>query len=115
LTQKVFANIRRVRKGFSGVETHLFEGMLAAREIAEEGLAEEQVQADDAVAAAVQESVVEDVANEKLEIIKLKARVKRLERAKSSKSRLLKKVGTSQRIESSNDMEDVFNQGRMID
>nr|GFA51959.1 hypothetical protein [Tanacetum cinerariifolium] len=46
------------------VETHLFEGMLAAREIAEEGLAEEQVQADDAVAAAVQESVVEDVANE---------------------------------------------------
>nr|GEU54408.1 hypothetical protein [Tanacetum cinerariifolium] len=53
----------------------------------------------------------------KLEIIKLKARVKRLERAnkvKSSKLRRLKKVGTSQRIESSDDMEDVFNQGRMI-
>nr|GEY52354.1 hypothetical protein [Tanacetum cinerariifolium] len=28
LTQKVFANMRRVRKGFSGVETPLFEGML---------------------------------------------------------------------------------------
>nr|GEU48873.1 hypothetical protein [Tanacetum cinerariifolium] len=54
----------------------------------------------------------------KLEIIKLKAKVKRLERAnmvKSSKLRHLKKVGTSQRIESSDDMEDVFNQGRMID
>nr|GFA09626.1 hypothetical protein [Tanacetum cinerariifolium] len=34
---------------FSRVETPLFEGMLAAREIAEEGIAAEQVQADDAV------------------------------------------------------------------
>nr|GFB90624.1 hypothetical protein [Tanacetum cinerariifolium] len=59
-----------------------------------------------------------DKAAQTLEIIKLKARVKRLERAnkvKSSKLRHLKKVGTSQRIESSDDMEDVFNQGRMID
>nr|GEV89468.1 DNA-directed DNA polymerase [Tanacetum cinerariifolium] len=200
LTQKVFENIRRVGKGFSRVETPLFEGMLAARTIAKEGIAEEQVQADDAVAAAVQESVAEDIANEaipstptplilpsppshdisspsqvqslppqqpqsspqapphsaefpshlfqqvldtcsalthtcsalthrvknlehdkaaqKLEIIKLKAMVKRLERAnkvKSSNLRHLKKVGTSQRIEFSNDMEVVFNQGRMID
>nr|GFB66149.1 hypothetical protein [Tanacetum cinerariifolium] len=133
---------RRVGKGFSGVETHLFEGMLAAREVAEEGIGEEQVQADDtvAVAVAVQETVAEDVANEAIpsthtplifpsppshdipsttqEIIKLKARVKTLERAnkvKSSKLRHLKKVGTSQRIISSDDMEDVFNQGRMID
>nr|GFA89279.1 hypothetical protein [Tanacetum cinerariifolium] len=171
-------------KGFSGVETPLFEGMLAAREIAEEGIAEEQVQANDAVTAAVQETVpstptllilpsppshdipstsqvqssppqqpqslpqalpqgvafpthlfqqvldtcfaltrrVEnlehDKAAQKLEIIKLKPRVERLKRAnkvKSSKLRRLKKVGTSQRIESFDDMEDVFNQGRMID
>nr|GFA63200.1 hypothetical protein [Tanacetum cinerariifolium] len=53
LTQKVFTSMRRVGKGFSGVETPLFEGMLVAREIAEERIAEEQVQADDAVAAAV--------------------------------------------------------------
>nr|GEU87439.1 hypothetical protein [Tanacetum cinerariifolium] len=187
LTQKVFANMRRVGKGFSGVKTPLFEGMLIAREIAEEGIAEEQVQVDDAVAAAVQETVAEDVTNEaipststppilpsppshdipsttqvqslphqqlqsspqappqgaellthlfqqvldtcsaltqhdkaaqKLEILKLKARVKRLERAnkvKSSKLRRLRKVGTSQRVVSSDDIEDVFNQGRMID
>nr|GEX52027.1 hypothetical protein [Tanacetum cinerariifolium] len=183
LTQKVFANMRRVRKGFSGVETPLFEGMLAARQLAEEGLAEEQVQVDDVVAAAVQENVAEDVtydaipsppshdipspsqeqssppqqpqsspqappqgvefqthiqqildvcsaltrrvenlennkAAQKLEIIKLKAKVKRLEKAnkvKSSKLRCLRKVGASKRIESSDDMEDVFNQGRMID
>nr|GEV62413.1 hypothetical protein [Tanacetum cinerariifolium] len=147
LTQKVFANIRRVGKGFSGVETPLFEGMLAARQLAEEEIAEEQAQVADAVAAAVQETIAEDGAEfpthlfqqvldtcsaltrrvenlehdkaaQKLVIIKLKARVKRLERAnkvKSSKLRRFKKVGASKRIESSDDMEDVFNQGRMID
>nr|GFB47487.1 hypothetical protein [Tanacetum cinerariifolium] len=50
------------------------------------------------------------------EILKLKARVKKLERlnkVKSSKLRYLKKVGTSQRIESSKDEENVFNQGRI--
>nr|GEV57164.1 hypothetical protein [Tanacetum cinerariifolium] len=41
LTQKVFANIRRVGKGCSGVETPLFEGMLVAREPEEQGDAEE--------------------------------------------------------------------------
>nr|GFB76222.1 hypothetical protein [Tanacetum cinerariifolium] len=39
----------------------LFEGMLAAREVEEEGIVEEQVQANDIVAAAVQETVAEDV------------------------------------------------------
>nr|GFA73573.1 glutamic acid-rich protein-like [Tanacetum cinerariifolium] len=51
-----------------------------------------------------------------LEIVKLKARVKKLERlnkVKSSKLRRLKKVGTSQRVESSDDVENVFNQGRI--
>nr|GEZ48110.1 hypothetical protein [Tanacetum cinerariifolium] len=102
-------------------------------------MAEEQVQADDVIAAAVQENVQRispqappqgaefpthfqqvldtcsaltrcvdnlehDKAAQKLDIIKLKARVKRLERAnkvKSSKLRRLRK--------------DVFNHGRMID
>nr|GEW96664.1 copia protein [Tanacetum cinerariifolium] len=65
---------------------------------------------------------VENLENEKvaqkLEISKLKARVKRLEKAnkvKSSKLRRLRKVGASKQVESSDDMEDVFNQGRMID
>nr|GFC19586.1 hypothetical protein [Tanacetum cinerariifolium] len=59
-----------------------------------------------------------DNAAQKLVIIKLKARIKRLEKAnkiKSSKFRRLRKVGASRRIESSDDMEDVFNQGKMID
>nr|GEV40288.1 putative ribonuclease H-like domain-containing protein [Tanacetum cinerariifolium] len=99
---------------------------------------EEQVQADDAVAAAVQENVVEDVANDAIpsppshdipspsqaqysppqQPQSSTTRVKRLERAnkvKSSKLRRLRKVGASRKIESSDDMEDVFNQGRMID
>nr|GEY75257.1 xylulose kinase-1 [Tanacetum cinerariifolium] len=42
LTQKVFANIRRVGKGFSKVDTPLFEGMIVAQQdddIADEGAA----------------------------------------------------------------------------
>nr|GEY73775.1 hypothetical protein [Tanacetum cinerariifolium] len=44
LTQKVFANIRRVGKGFSGVETPLFEGMLVEQEVDKEGDADENVE-----------------------------------------------------------------------
>nr|GEY97506.1 hypothetical protein [Tanacetum cinerariifolium] len=64
------------------------------------------------------ETLENDNAAQKLEIVKLKARVKKLEKAnhfKSSKLRHLRKVGTSRRVESSDDMKDVFNQGRMID
>nr|GEW23799.1 putative ribonuclease H-like domain-containing protein [Tanacetum cinerariifolium] len=175
-------NFSKVGKGFSGVETPLFEGMLA-RQLAEEALVDEQVQVDTAVAAAVDENVAEDVSHDvipsppshdipyptlepssphqqpyitppaptqgeallanfqqvldtcsalirrvehlerdnvaqKLEFVKLKARVKKLEKSnkvKSSKFKRLRKVGASRRVESSDDMEDVFNQGRMID
>nr|GEW61881.1 hypothetical protein [Tanacetum cinerariifolium] len=41
LTQKVFANIQRVGKGFSGVDTPLFEGMLVEQQVVEEGDADE--------------------------------------------------------------------------
>nr|GEY84020.1 hypothetical protein [Tanacetum cinerariifolium] len=44
LTQKVFTNMRRVGKGFSGVETPLFAGMLVAEVVEEGGDADEQVQ-----------------------------------------------------------------------
>nr|GFA56297.1 hypothetical protein [Tanacetum cinerariifolium] len=172
LTQKVFANMRRVGKGCLGVETPLFDTMLQVRE--ED--AEEEVQVpthDDVDQVNVVEEPADDVAqptsplspspivppspphqsprtspsqaaegtsilvlqvldkysalvhrveglesantSQQLEILKLKARVKKLERlkkVKSSKLRRLKKVGTSQRIESSEDEENVFNQGR---
>nr|GEW79987.1 putative ribonuclease H-like domain-containing protein [Tanacetum cinerariifolium] len=46
ITQKVFTNMRRVGKGFSGVETPLFVRMLVAGVIKEEGDEEEQDQDD---------------------------------------------------------------------
>nr|GEY13926.1 auxilin-like protein [Tanacetum cinerariifolium] len=56
LTQKVFANMRRVGKGFSGVETSIFESMLAVRDVAEEAEAHVLAQGDD-----VQEPAAEEV------------------------------------------------------
>nr|GEV15301.1 hypothetical protein [Tanacetum cinerariifolium] len=44
LTQKVFANMKRVGKGFSRIETPLFERMLIGQEIEEEGDADEHVE-----------------------------------------------------------------------
>nr|GEU70350.1 putative ribonuclease H-like domain-containing protein [Tanacetum cinerariifolium] len=196
LTQKVFANMRRVGKGCSGVETPLFEGMLVAREPENQGDAEEQgaakEQGHDNTAAEEPVTVVDDVVDQSiqsptlltpptqqpqdlpstsqvqspspqqqspppaqpqgayflmsllqealdacvtltrrvkhlehdkvaqdLEILKLKTRVKELERAKKVKTiklRRLREVGTSQRIESSDDtlIEDISNQGRVI-
>nr|GFD22058.1 hypothetical protein [Tanacetum cinerariifolium] len=50
LTHKVFANMRRVGKGFSRVKTPLFEGMLVAQEVKERNADEnvENVNAGDA-------------------------------------------------------------------
>nr|GEY73533.1 putative ribonuclease H-like domain-containing protein [Tanacetum cinerariifolium] len=153
LTQKVFANMRRVGKGFFGVETPLFEGMLLAEELQEQGDAEEQVQdvaadtagqgTDTAVSGydvqdqsipsptpptpppqQPQDRCIEHLEYEKvaqaLEITKLKRRVKKPKRGnkvKVLKLQRLKKVGTSQRIESSDDidMEDASNHERIID
>nr|GFC59630.1 hypothetical protein [Tanacetum cinerariifolium] len=56
------------------------------------------------------EGLENDKAAQQLEIVKLKARVKKLEKinmVKSSKLRRLKKVGTSQRIESLDDIENL--------
>nr|GEU38515.1 putative ribonuclease H-like domain-containing protein [Tanacetum cinerariifolium] len=77
----------RVGKGFLGVETPLFEGMLVAGEFEEQGDAEEHDQDDEALDACA-------------------ALARRVEHLK-----------TSQRIESSDDtnIEDASNQGRMID
>nr|GEU64004.1 hypothetical protein [Tanacetum cinerariifolium] len=56
LTQKVFANIRRVGKGFSRVETPLFEGMIVAQQ--DDDVADEGAASVDDVPAAVDESSI---------------------------------------------------------
>nr|GFB83887.1 hypothetical protein [Tanacetum cinerariifolium] len=60
LIQKVFANMRRVEKGFSGVETPLFENMLAVRDVDAEAEAQATALGDD-VQEPTAEKVVTDV------------------------------------------------------
>nr|GEV14779.1 hypothetical protein [Tanacetum cinerariifolium] len=108
LTQKVFANMRRVAKGFSRVDTPLFKGMIVAQQaddVADEGAAGVDVDADKIA--------------QTLEITKLKQRLKKLERGNKLKVfelRRLKKVGTAQRVNISEDtvMDDVSKQGEII-
>nr|GEZ37646.1 xylulose kinase-1 [Tanacetum cinerariifolium] len=141
---------KQVGKGFSGVKTPLFEGMLVAQEVGEEDADEnvENVNAGDAaegdVSAAHDEvptadeepfipsptppspppHLFQDIPSnsqiaQALEITKLKRRVKKLERrnkVKALKLKRLQKLGTAQRIDTSDDtmMDDVSNQGRII-
>nr|GEX00784.1 hypothetical protein [Tanacetum cinerariifolium] len=170
--EEIFAELARMGKRFSGVETPLFGGMLVEGVIEEGGDTEEHVQdvADDDAAQGADTAVQRDAAQEPtipsptpptpppqppqdlpstsqsslrrldacatltrrvehleydkvaqaLEITKLKGRVKKLEngnRVRVLKLRRLKKVGTSQRIDTSEDtmIDDASNQGRMID
>nr|GEU86510.1 retrovirus-related Pol polyprotein from transposon TNT 1-94 [Tanacetum cinerariifolium] len=54
LIQKVFANMRRIEKGFSGLDTHVFEGMIVAQQV-DESVADLNV--DDVPAAGVADEV----------------------------------------------------------
>nr|GFC79244.1 hypothetical protein [Tanacetum cinerariifolium] len=86
--------MRRIGKRFSGLETPLFATMLVQPQAATE-----EEDKEDEVAALEQDKVAQA-----LEILKLKRRVKKLEkqrRSKSSSLKRLRKVGTSQRVESS--------------
>nr|GEX05572.1 hypothetical protein [Tanacetum cinerariifolium] len=138
LTHKVFANIRRVGKGFSRVERPLFEGMLVEQQVNEEGDTDknvEEVNAGDAaegdVSAAHEEvlTVTEEPSIPSLTppqpaqdiplTSQLKRRVKKLKRrntVRKLKFRRLQRVGTSHRVETSDEtvLDDVSNQGRMI-
>nr|GFB23924.1 hypothetical protein [Tanacetum cinerariifolium] len=153
LTQKVFANMRRVGKCFSGVETPLFEETVA-EDVSHDAVTSSiphdipsplqepssppqqkqrslQAPPQDAkfptqlqqvlnVCSALSkrvENLETNNAAQKLVIVKLKARVKKLEKAnqiKSLKLRRLRKVGASRRVKSFDDLEDVFYQGRMF-
>nr|GEU41971.1 putative ribonuclease H-like domain-containing protein [Tanacetum cinerariifolium] len=87
LTQKVFANMRRTGKGFSGVHTPLFDETCATltKQVA---------------------NLEQDKIAQAIEITKLKQRVRRLEKKRQFKSlrlKRLKKVEIAQRVESSAD------------
>nr|GEX36307.1 copia protein [Tanacetum cinerariifolium] len=58
LTQKVFANMRRVGKGFLGVDTPLFKGMIVGQQVDESA---DEVNVDDVPAAGVVDEGAADV------------------------------------------------------
>nr|GEX12417.1 hypothetical protein [Tanacetum cinerariifolium] len=153
LTQKLFANMIRVGKGFSGVETPLFEGMILEQQVDEEvdkgsdevpvgdvntakGAAEGDVSGAHAKVPTVDEEPsipspapptpppqpsqdVPSTSQEQPTLPQSPQRVKKLERRnklKLLKLRRLQKVGTTQRVETSDEtmMDDASSQGRMI-
>nr|GEZ00447.1 hypothetical protein [Tanacetum cinerariifolium] len=101
--------MRRIGKGFSGVDTPLFDGMLVPQQAQD---VEDDVEDEDDV----------NEITQAIEITKLKQRVKRLEKKRQFKSsglKRLRKVGTAQRVESSadtvmDDQEDASKQGGEI-
>ncbi|GJW30199.1 hypothetical protein Tco_0047074 [Tanacetum coccineum] len=138
-TKKIFGNMRRVGKGFSGRETPLFQTMVVQHqeEMGEDNVAYKDVNKEmddslerDATTAtsldAEQDRVI-DLENTKTaqaqDITSLKLRVKKLEKKGGSITHKLKrlyKVGRSARIVSSDDaslgdQEDASKQGRKID
>nr|GEZ16613.1 hypothetical protein [Tanacetum cinerariifolium] len=109
-TKKIFGNMKKVGKGFSGRDTPLFPTMIvqAQEDLEDEAFNEENVSqhSNDPL-----HSETTKTAHEK-EIANLKKRVKRLERKKKSRSRGLKrlyKVGLSARVESSANEESLVN------
>nr|GEV26240.1 hypothetical protein [Tanacetum cinerariifolium] len=131
--------MRRVGKGFYGVETPLFEGILVEQEIAEEGDTDEHVEevntgdaaeGDDSAAHREVPTVAEEQPipsptpptpppQDIPSTSHLKRRVKKLEKRNKVlvlKLRRLQRVGTSQSVDKFDDtvMDDEYNQGRMI-
>nr|GEU90074.1 ribonuclease H-like domain-containing protein [Tanacetum cinerariifolium] len=107
LTQKVFANMRRIGKGFSGVDTPLFDGMLAQQQVqAIKDAVEDEDDHNEVSAEPTPPSpaptcatLTKQVANleqdkvaQAIEITKLKQRVMRLEKKRPFKYSGLKRL-----------------------
>ncbi|GJT48336.1 hypothetical protein Tco_0974493 [Tanacetum coccineum] len=122
-TKKVFGNMKRVGKGFSGAVTPLFPTMMfqAQEEMGEEPIADE-VTNEENVPTHSNDPLLNGEDSLKLNDF-LKLRVKRLEKKGGSRTHMLKrlfKVGRSAQVVSSEDeglgdQEDVSKQGRKID
>nr|GEX22829.1 putative reverse transcriptase domain-containing protein [Tanacetum cinerariifolium] len=135
---RIHTILQCMRKGFSGVDTPLFEGMLVAQEIEEKGDADEHVEEvtagdaahrDDSTAHGEVPTVTQEPSipsptpttppPQPPQDLPLISQVKKLEKGNKVrvlKLRRLQKVGTSQRVDTSDDtmIDDESNQGRMI-
>nr|GEX86348.1 hypothetical protein [Tanacetum cinerariifolium] len=94
LTQKVCANIRRIGKGFSGVETPLFDAMLVQEQVQDADDVEEDE--DDNKVATLEQDKIAQV----LEIVKLKQRVRKVEKRRRPKHLGLKRLRKGRMAES---------------
>nr|GEZ88273.1 hypothetical protein [Tanacetum cinerariifolium] len=105
----VFANMRRVRKGFSRVDTPLFEGMIVAQQdddVADEGAA--SVAVDDVHTAADEPSIplctpITSPPPPSQDLPSTSQKLERRNKLKALKLRRLKRVGTAQRVDTSED------------
>nr|GEY56345.1 hypothetical protein [Tanacetum cinerariifolium] len=101
--------MRRISKGFSGVDTPLFDGMLVKQQVQAVEDAVEDVDDDYETYVTLTKQVAnldKDKIAQAIEITKLKQRVRRLEKKRQFKSsglKRLRKVRTTQRVESSAD------------
>nr|GEX16303.1 ribonuclease H-like domain-containing protein [Tanacetum cinerariifolium] len=99
ITQKVSANMRSIGKGFSGVETPLFDAMLVQQQVQDDAEVEEDEDDDNETCTTLTQKVAnleQDKIAQALEITKLKQRVRRLEKkriTKHSSLKRFKKVG----------------------
>nr|GEU80654.1 hypothetical protein [Tanacetum cinerariifolium] len=114
LTQKVFANMRSIGKGFSGVETPLFDTMLVQPQVHDAAKVDAEDEDDNEVSAAPTPPSPTPVAHleqdkvaQALEIVKLKQRVKKLDNNMRSKSfglTRLRKVGGIAKLDADEDV-----------
>nr|GEV19885.1 hypothetical protein [Tanacetum cinerariifolium] len=102
LTQNVFENMRRIGKGFSGIETPLFDTMLVQPQV--QDVAEVEEDEDDEKVAHLEHDKVAQV----LEIVKLKQRVKKLEKKRRSKSSGLKRLRMGRMEEDDTAVKDII-------
>nr|GEW76447.1 ribonuclease H-like domain-containing protein [Tanacetum cinerariifolium] len=87
--KEIFAELARMGKGFSGVETPLFASMLVQPQSQAE---EEKEEEDDDDEMPIVAELEQDKHTQALEILKLKKRVKKLEKKKKSKSSGFKRI-----------------------
>ncbi|GJR72673.1 hypothetical protein Tco_0085038 [Tanacetum coccineum] len=111
-TKKVFANMKRPGKGFSGKITPLFETMMVQatediESILDEAINEEHVATPSCDPPQSVLALETTKSNQALEIESLKRRVKSMEKRRKSRTpgfKRLRKVGSVSRVESSNDV-----------
>nr|GEU73057.1 hypothetical protein [Tanacetum cinerariifolium] len=113
LIQKVFTDMKRVGKGFSGVDTPFFEGMLVEHEIEEEGGEDEHVEE---VTAGDDAHGDDSAAHGKVPIITQEPSIPSPTPPTPPSQQPQDLPSTSQRVDTSDDtmIDDESNQGRMI-